>query len=292
MTHTPSTQTPGTVAIVGAGPSDPELLTVKGRRRLEGADVVFYDNRVGEGLLEFCGEQTREIDVGKIPGGERTSQDVINALLAKEARDDRRVVRLKGGDPFVFGRGGEELLYLRRREISVEVVPGVSSCIGAPGAAGIPVTHRGVATNFSVVTGMTATQELDELAETWRQLAEASGTVVFLMGVGRLESIVGALRETGLDDRTPAAMVESGTAVDQRTVAGRLENIVERVRDADIEPPATFVVGEVAAIREEIMGDLVRREERRAEAGFGRPSRPERVRCVQPAPAELERAHE
>ncbi|MFB6265261.1 MAG: uroporphyrinogen-III C-methyltransferase [Bradymonadaceae bacterium] len=249
MSDQRSQQTPGTVALVGAGPGDPELITVKGRRRLEDADVVFYDNRIGDGVLDFCSPRARLIDVGKIPGGKSTSQQVINALMVKEARGDQRVVRLKGGDPFVFGRGGEEAVHLRQHEVPVEIVPGVSSCIGVPAAAGVPVTHRGVTTNFSVVTGMTATKDLDELADEWRELAEASGTVVFLMGVGRLESIVDALREAGLSGDTPAAMIESGTLEGQRTASSDLADIVALVRDAGIEPPATFVVGQVAGLQ-------------------------------------------
>ena len=264
-TETETTQSPGRVALVGAGPGDPELLTVKARRRLEEADVVFYDNRVGDGVLEFCSGEARLVDVGKIPGGKRTSQQVINGLLAKEALQGQLVVRLKGGDPFVFGRGGEEAIYLREQDVAVEIVPGISSCIGVPAAAGIPVTHRGVTSNFSVVTGMTATKDLEELAETWRRLAEASGTLVFLMGVGRLERIVGALLEAGLPLDTPAAMVESGTSDEQRTISGDLGNIVVGVRRAEVEPAAPFIVGEVARLREQIVSDFARERARQSE---------------------------
>lgn len=247
-----TTQSKETVALVGAGPGDPELLTVKAHRRLQEADVVCHDNRISPEVLEPCPPEARILDVGKIPGEKSTSQRVINRLLVKEARSGRRVVRLKGGDPFVFGRGGEEALYLRERDVPVEIIPGISSCIGVPAAAGVPVTHRGVSTSFSVVTGMTATRELEALADEWRRLAETSGTLVFLMGVNRLDSIAEALLGAGVDAETPTAMIASGTLETQRTVDAPLDSIVDAVREADIAPPATFVVGEVADLRAEL----------------------------------------
>ncbi len=245
-------QTNGKVALVGAGPGDPELITLKAHRMLGRADVVFYDNLADDRLLEVCGEEARLVDVGKIPGKKRTSQDVINGLLAKEAAQGHFVVRLKGGDPFVFGRGGEEAVYLRKRGIEVEVVPGVSSCISAPAAAGIPVTHRGVTTHFSVITGMSGTVSKEELASRWRRLAAAGGTLVVLMGVGRLETIVDNLLEAGVEGSTPAAMVRRGTFDDQQVVQATVESIAAAVRAVELRPPATLVVGEVVALREQI----------------------------------------
>ncbi len=247
---TTTQMSPGRVCLVGAGPGDPELLTLRAKRRLEQADVVFFDNRANPAILDFCSPQARRVDVGKIPRGKRTSQAVINALLAKEARQGNRVVRLKGGDPFVFGRGGEEAMYLRERGIAVEVVPGISSCIGVPGAAGIPVTHRGVSTHFSVVTGMSAQQDQAALAHTWRQLAEAGGTLVFLMGVSRLADIVEVLDVGGLAPATPAALVEAGTTAHTRVVEATLATIVAKAARTQVRPPATLVVGGVVGLRQ------------------------------------------
>lgn len=242
----------GKVAIVGAGPGDPELITVKAHRLLRAADVVLYDNLIDDRLLDLCPRDARLIDVGKIPGKKKTSQDVINGLLAKEARQGHLVVRLKGGDPFVFGRGGEEAVYLHERDVDFEVVPGISSCIGAPSAAGVPVTHRGVTTHFSVITGMSGTIDREELAQRWAQLAKAGGTLVFLMGVGRLELIVETLRDAGVEPDTPAAMIRAGTTGDQEVVQADVDTIVERVRGAELRPPATLVVGDVVALRDQI----------------------------------------
>ncbi len=245
----------GRVSLIGAGPGDPELLTLKAKRRLEEADVVFFDNRVNRSVLAHCPEDVRCVYVGKVPGGRRTSQNVINGLLAKEALQGLRVVRLKGGDPFVFGRGGEEAIHLREQGIHVEVVPGISSCLAAPALAGIPVTHRGLTTHFSVITGMSAIEDRDALAESWRALARSGGTLVVLMGVRRLPEVVDAFVGAGLPAATPAAMVASGGTDDQRVVEGTLDDIVERVRTARIEPPATFVVGEVVHLREGITAE-------------------------------------
>ena len=244
---------PGKVALVGGGPGDPELITIKADRMLRRADVVFYDHLADERLLEVCRDDARLIDVGKIPGEKRTSQSVINGLLAKEAAQGFFVVRLKGGDPFVFGRGGEEAIYLRERGIEVEIVPGISSSISAPAAAGIPVTHRGVTTHFSVITGMSGTESKEELARRWTELARAGGTLVFLMGVGRLELIVESLRKAGVDGATPAAMIRRGTTEDQQTIQATVDTIVDAVRAAELRPPATLIVGDVVALRGAIM---------------------------------------
>ena len=245
---------PGTVALVGAGPGDPELLTIKAHRLLREADVVLYDHLIDDRLLDLCRRDARLIDVGKIPGKKRTSQDVINGLLAKEALGGHRVVRLKGGDPFVFGRGGEEAIYLRERGIEVEIVPGISSSIAAPAAAGIPVTHRGVTTHFSVITAMTGTLSTEELRQRWAKLACAGGTLVFLMGVGRLEMIVETLQQAGVDPSTPAAMVRQGTTAEQQVVEATLNTIVDEVRAQNLRPPATLVVGDVVGLRAQIRG--------------------------------------
>lgn len=241
----------GSVALVGAGPGDPELLTLRAAKLLARADVVFYDHLIDTGILEHCRADAEHVFVGKVPDGPRTPQVDINALLVAHALSGRFVVRLKGGDPLVFGRGGEEALALVANDIPFEIVAGISSCIAVPAAAGIPVTHRGVTTNFSVVTGFGAatTQELEA---TWRALGAAGGTIVFLMGVRRLAQIVDVLLSSGRSEDTPAAIVQSGTTANQRTVQATLGTIVEQARQAKVASPATFVVGEVVALRDQI----------------------------------------
>jgi len=243
----------GRVSLIGAGPGDPELLTMRGYRVLRDADVVFYDYLVSAEILALCGAATRRVCVGKSPHGPSTSQEVIHALMIKEARSGANVVRLKGGDPFVFGRGGEEVLALRERGIEVDVVPGVSSCIAVPASAGIPVTHRGVSTHFSVVTGADATLNDDQLASTWAHLARAGGTLVFLMGVRALPRIVDVLVRAGLSTTLPAAVIARGTTPDQQVVAGTLETIAARCAREDIRSHAVIVVGDVVRLREELV---------------------------------------
>jgi len=247
-------QLQGCVALVGAGPSDPELLTLRAYRLLARADVILVDNLVDERILQCCRDDARIINVGKTPRGKKTSQQVINALLVKEARSGHFVVRLKGGDPFVFGRGAEEAIELGRHGIPCEVVPGISSCIAAPQAASIPVTHRGVTTHFSVVTGVGARGKgVQALRQAWKTLASAGGTVVFLMGVGKLPQIVEAVLEAGRASDTPCALIEQATTGDERVVEATLATIVETAQREKIRPPATFVLGDVVGLRSQII---------------------------------------
>ena len=240
------------VALVGAGPGDPELLTLKALRRLERAQVILYDHLVSPSILSLCSPTARMIDVGKIPGGKATSQEVINALLVKEARLGALVVRLKGGDPFVFGRGGEEALALYEAGIGYEIVPGISSSTSVPALAGIPVTHREVATHFTVITGMSARDVTEELAASWRALARAGGTLVFLMGVRTMPQIFERLIEGGMDATTPAAIIERGACPDQRIIVTTLTKLVE-ARDAhEVASPSIIIVGQVVALSEQI----------------------------------------
>ncbi|WP_132059128.1 uroporphyrinogen-III C-methyltransferase [Halorussus amylolyticus] len=250
----PNPTTTGTVSLVGGGPGDPELLTVKARRLLDEADIVFHDNLVGNGVVESIPERTAVENVGKRPDGERTPQAEINDLLVREARAGRDVVRLKGGDPTVFGRGGEEAEHLARHGVPFEFVPGVTSAIAAPSAAGVPPTHRDHASALAVVTGHEDPAKPDSAID-WDALASivsAGGTLVVLMGVGRLPDNVAALAESGVGRETPVAMVERATLPGERTVTGTLDTIVERARRADIEPPAVTVVGDVVGVRETV----------------------------------------
>ncbi|PSQ05793.1 uroporphyrinogen-III C-methyltransferase [Halobacteriales archaeon QS_6_71_20] len=245
---------PGTVSLVGSGPGDPELLTVKARRRLAEADVVLHDKLPGPEILESIPAEKRE-DVGKRAGGERTSQGYTNDRLVELAEAGKAVVRLKGGDPFVFGRGGEEAEHLAAHGVPFEVVPGVTSPIAAPAAAGIPVTHRDHASSVSFVTGHEDPTK-EESAVDWEALAATGGTVVVLMGVGKLPGYTAALREAGMDPATPVALVERGTWPGMRVATGTLDTAVDVRDEAGIEPPAIAVIGEVAAARERVLGFL------------------------------------
>ena len=245
---------PATVYLVGSGPGDPELLTGKARRLIEEADVVLHDKLPGPEIIESIPPAKRE-DVGKRAGGERTSQEYTNERLVELARDGQTVVRLKGGDPFVFGRGGEEAERLAAAGVPFEVVPGVTSPIAAPGVAGIPVTHRDHASSVSFVTGHEDPDKAESAVD-WEALAATGGTIVVLMGVGKLPEYTAALREAGMDPETPVALVERGTWQDTRVATGTLDSIVAVRDSAEIEPPAVTVIGEVAATRAEVLEAL------------------------------------
>jgi uroporphyrinogen III methyltransferase/synthase len=254
------------VYLVGAGPGDPGLLTVRGRDLLAGADVVLYDGLVDARVLSLVSPRATLIDVGKTypgqhpagDGGGRAghrgpSQPEIEALLVEYGRRGGRVVRLKGGDPFVFGRGGEEALALARAGIAYEVVPGVSSAVAVPAFAGIPVTHRGLGASVAVVTGHEAADPPPGHARVdWAALATAADTLVILMGVGRLEGIVPRLLAGGRAPQTPAAIVERGTTAQQRVVSGTLAELPALAAAAGVRSPAVVVVGEVARLHAEL----------------------------------------
>ncbi|ELZ06484.1 uroporphyrin-III C-methyltransferase [Natrialba chahannaoensis JCM 10990] len=245
----------GTVYLVGSGPGDPDLLTVKATRLLESADVVLHDKLPGPEIIDQLPEDRRE-DVGKRAGGERTPQSAINERLVELAREGKSVVRLKGGDSFVFGRGGEEAEYLADHGVPFEVVPAVTSAIAAPAVAGIPVTHRDHASSVSFVTGHEDPTK-DESAVDWDALAATGSTIVVLMGVGRLPDYTQALREAGMNPETPVALIERGTWPGQQVATGTLESIVDVRDEHDISPPAVTVIGEVAGTREGVLEFLV-----------------------------------
>jgi uroporphyrin-III C-methyltransferase len=230
----------GFVYLVGAGPGDPGLLTLRGLECLQRADVVVYDRLASSDLLAFA-PQASLIDVGKESGHHAISQEQINAILVAQASSGKVVTRLKGGDPFVFGRGGEEALALVEAGIPFEIVPGVTSAIAAPAYAGIPVTQRGMACSVAFITGHNAGNSPEEL--NWQALAHGIDTLVFLMGVQNLAHIVASLLEAGKAPDTPVALVEQGTLPIQRVVTGTLADIVEKARE--IKPPAIIVVGKV-----------------------------------------------
>jgi uroporphyrin-III C-methyltransferase len=229
----------GFVWLVGAGPGDPDLLTVRAARLVTEADVVVHDALVGDGVMKLVPSGTEVIDVGKRPGS-GVPQEETNALLVALARSGRKVVRLKGGDPFVFGRGGEEAEALLASGIGFEVVPGVTSAIAAPAAAGVPVTHRGVSAAVTVVTGHRRRGEPDV---DWQSLAKVGGTVVVLMGVTERATIAAELMAGGLSAATPVAAVRSATTGDEITQRCRLDEL----GDLDVRSPAVIVIGAVAA---------------------------------------------
>ena len=238
----------GSVAIVGAGPGDPGLITVRGLDLLRRAEVVVYDRLVNPKLLDEARPDALRVFVGKACGTHALPQQEINALLIAEARDGRRVVRLKGGDAFVFGRGGEEALALAEAGVAFEVVPGVTSAVAVPAAAGIPLTHRGVASSFAVVTGHQGVGGGASRVD-WGRLAGAADTLVILMGLANLREITRELIAHGRDPGTPSALIERGTTEAQRTVTATLATLADAAAAAGLEAPVVVVIGHVVSLR-------------------------------------------
>ncbi|GAB1689977.1 uroporphyrinogen-III C-methyltransferase [Krasilnikovia sp. M28-CT-15] len=234
----------GHVALVGAGPGDPELITVKGRRLLAAADVVVADRLVPGMLLGELRAEVEFVDAAKIPYGPAAAQEEINRILVERAQAGRFVVRLKGGDPFVFGRGGEEVVACAKAGVPVTVVPGVTSSIAAPALGGIPVTHRGVAHEFTVVSGHVPPDDPSSLVD-WAALARLRGTLVVLMGLKNLPRIAARLLAEGRAGDTPAAVVQEGSTDAQRVLRSTLREVADAVTEAGIRPPAVVVIGDV-----------------------------------------------
>lgn len=241
----------GKVYLVGAGPGDPKLLTLRGKECLEQADVVLYDYLANPVLLAHASDQAERLYVGRRGRGKYPAQEEINRLLVERAREGKTVVRLKGGDPFVFGRGGEEAEALASAGIEFEVVPGVTAAIAAPAYAGIPVTHRTLASTVTFVTGHEDPDKPSTGVE-WPRLATSYGTLVFLMGMKNLPSIVANLTAEGRPVSTPAAIIRWGTRAAQQTVVGTLADIVEKAEAASLEPPTVIVVGDVVRLRPQL----------------------------------------
>ena len=236
----------GNVWLVGAGPGDPGLLTLRGREVLLDADSVVFDRLVGDGVLAMIPKSARAIDVGKEGGCHPVPQREIEEILVREAQAGRKVVRLKGGDPFVFGRGGEEIEALLKNEIPFEVVPGISSAMAAPAAAGIPVTHRGLAAAVHIITAHTRKGGIAELD--YASLSKTGGTLVFLMGASSVPDICLALLENGMDASTPAAAVENGTTAKQRRLDSTLGELARCCSESQLKSPSVIIVGEVAGL--------------------------------------------
>jgi uroporphyrinogen III methyltransferase/synthase len=240
-----------TAYLVGAGPGDPGLMTARALELIARADVILYDRLIPDGALDGARAEAELVDVGKVGGAEQIPQETTNELLLRHARAGREVVRLKGGDPFVFGRGGEEAQLLRAAGIDFEVVPGVTAGVAASAYAGIPVTQRGLSAAVAFVTGHEDPAKPDTLID-WPALAAFPGTLVFYMGVRSLDRIATQLVAGGRRATEPAAVIQRGTFPDQRTIAGTLADIAERAAAAGVKAPAITVVGEVAALHDEL----------------------------------------
>ena len=241
----------GKVYLVGAGPGDPGLITVKGMECLNQADVVIYDHLASAKLLKYAREDAETICAGKQHGSHTLPQDEMNKLMIEKARQGHTVVRLKGGHPFIFGRGGEEAEALAAERIPFEVVPGITSAIAAPAYAGIPLTHRKYTASVGIVTGHEDSTKPDSTVD-WSKLATGVGTLVILMGVKNLAKIVEKLISAGRDPKTPVALVRWGTTPQQTTLVGTLETIVAQAETAKLKPPVAIVVGEVVKLREKL----------------------------------------
>ncbi|MFI0449529.1 uroporphyrinogen-III C-methyltransferase [Actinomadura sp. 6N118] len=246
---------PTGVALVGGGPGDPALITVRGRQLLAQADVVVTDRLAPRELLDELPADVEVIDAAKIPYGRTVTQERINDYLVEHARQGRFVVRLKGGDPFVFGRGAEEVLHCAKHGIPVTVVPGVTSAVAAPAAAGIPVTHRGVAQDFHVVSAHIAPDTPASTVD-WAALGRSEGTLVLLMAVERMSLIADTLMRYGRSSDTPVAVVQDGTLPGQRALTATLGTVVDEMAAAGVRPPAIVVVGDVVNVAREI--DMIR----------------------------------
>jgi uroporphyrinogen III methyltransferase/synthase len=241
----------GVVYLVGAGPGDPKLITVRGLEAIQRADVVVYDRLASPRLLKHAKPGAEKIFVGKLPDKHMLKQEEINQLLVDLALQGKTVTRLKGGDPSVFGRVGEEAELLADNDISFEIVPGITSAIAVPAYAGIPVTHRDFTSSFSIVTGHEY-QNKTYSSVNWENLSQASGTLIFLMGVANLEFICSKLIEGGKAATTPVALIRWGTWMEQATITGTLTDIVQKVKEANFQSPAVIIVGDVVKLRDKL----------------------------------------
>ncbi|SES68567.1 uroporphyrinogen-III C-methyltransferase [Methanococcoides vulcani] len=239
----------GKVYLVGSGPGDPELMTVKARRLMDTADVIVYDQLPGKQILDSMPEAAEKVDAGKYAGDHTLTQSEINDVIVEKAKEGKMVVRLKGGDPYMFGRGGEEAEELVEAGIEFEIVPGITSALAATAYAGIPVTHRDYASMVTFITGHEDPTK-EETALDWETLAAFGGTIVIFMGVKMLERNMNELMKFGKDPKTPVAMVERGTRPDQRVTIGTVESIAQIAKDQDVKAPALTIVGDVVKLHE------------------------------------------
>jgi len=239
----------GKVYIVGAGPGDPKLITLRAVEVIKSADVVLYDRLVGKGIISMIPKRVERVYVGRDVGDDYKHQESTNNLMLKFTKIKRKVIRLKGGDPFIFGRGGEEAEFLRAHKIKYEIIPGITSGIGSAEYSGIPLTHRDYSSSVVFVTGHEDAKKTKESVR-WQKLAKSVDTIVIMMGLSRLEKICKNLITGGLDKKTPVAVIENGTTSKHRMIKGDLSNISQKVRQAKIRPPSIIIIGKVVNLSE------------------------------------------
>ena len=241
----------GKVFIVGAGPGDPKLITLKAVEAIKSADVVLYDRLVSKKIISMIPKSAVSVYVGRDVGDDYTHQDTTNELMVKYAKTKRNVVRLKGGDPFIFGRGGEEAEFLQERGVKYEIIPGITSGIGSAEYSGIPLTHRDYASSVVFVTGHEDAKKTQGTVN-WKKLAKSVDTIVIMMGLSRLEIISKNLISGGLAKNTPVAVIQNGTTEDHKMLKGTLANIAKKVKDAKVRPPSIIIIGKVVSLSDKI----------------------------------------
>lgn len=241
----------GKVYLVGAGPGDPKLITLKAFEAIKKADVVLYDRLIGKGIVDMIPKSAKKIYVGRDVGDDYHHQNYTNSLMLKLAKTKKNIVRLKGGDPFIFGRGGEEAEFLKKHNIKFELIPGITSGIGSAEYSGIPLTHRDYASSVVFVTGHEDLKKKKESVN-WKKLAKSVDTIVIMMGLSRLEAICKQLMAGGLDKQIPVAVIQNGTTSKHRMIKGNLSNISKKVRDSKIAPPSIIIIGKVVGLSEKI----------------------------------------
>lgn len=241
----------GKVFICGAGPGDPKLITIRAIEALNNCDVVLYDRLVCKEIIDQIPVKSEKIYVGRSIGDSTTHQDITNDLMVKYAKSGKRVVRLKGGDPFIFGRGAEEAEFLFKNNIQFEIIPGITSAIGSAAYAGIPLTHRRFASSIAIVTGHEDPKKRESTVK-WDTLAKTVNTIVILMGVEKLEYISHKLIKAGMSKESDVAIIENGTTKKQRIVKGNLSNIVEKAQEKEMKSPAIIIIGKVVSLQEKL----------------------------------------
>ena len=241
----------GKVFIVGAGPGDPKLITLKAVESIKSADIVLYDRLVSKKIVAMIPKRAEKMYVGRDVGDDYKHQDTTNDMMVKFAKKNKIVVRLKGGDPFIFGRGGEEAEFLRKHKVKYEIIPGITSGIGSAEYSGIPLTHRKFASSVVFVTGHEDAKKSEGVVD-WKRLAKAVDTIVIMMGLSRIEIISKKLISGGLSKNTPVAVIQNGTTDEHRMVKGTLSNISKKISEAKIKPPSIIVVGKVVNLSDKI----------------------------------------
>ncbi len=241
----------GKVFIVGAGPGDPKLITLKAVESIKSADVVLYDRLVSKKIVAMIPKRAEKMYVGRDVGDDYKHQDTTNDMMVKFAKKNKNVVRLKGGDPFIFGRGGEEAEFLRKHKVKYEIIPGITSGIGSAEYSGIPLTHREYASSVVFVTGHEDAKKSEGVVD-WKRLAKAVDTIVIMMGLSRIEIISKKLISGGLSKNTPVAVIQNGTTDEHRMIKGTLSNISKKISEAKIKPPSIIVVGKVVNLSDKI----------------------------------------